>query len=85
MVNPLFRDRVPEAAARQLAVVLAWLTECQLATLEGMKLVKRTSRSELARQQQICDKAVAHCKDLGVSPGGLRGDTCIRLAEFLKN
>lgn len=85
MISPLFKDRVPEAAAQQLAVVLAWLTECQLATLEGMKLVKRTSKSELARQQQICDKAVAQCKDLGVSPVGLRGDTCIRLAELLNN
>lgn len=85
MINRLFRERDPEAAAQQLAVVLAWLTECQLATLEGMQLVKRTSKSELARQQQICDKAVAQCEDLGVSPVGLRGETCIRLAERLKN
>lgn len=82
--NPLFRERVPEAAAQQLATVLAWLTECQLATLEGMKLVKRTSKSELARQQLICDKAVAQCKDLGIIPVGLRGDACIRLAERLE-
>lgn len=83
--DPLFRDRVPEAAARQLAVVLAWLTECQLATLEGLKLVKRTSKSELARQEQICNKAVSQCKDLGVSPVGLRGTLCVRLAERLKS
>lgn len=74
---------MPEAAAQQLATVLAWLTECQLATLEGMQLVKRTSKYELARQQSICDKAVAHCKDLGVTPIGLRGDACIRLSERL--
>ncbi len=82
--NPLFKERVPEAAAQQLATVLAWLIECQLATLEGMKLVKRTSKSELVRQQQICDRAVAQCKDLGVTPVGLRGDACIRLAERLE-
>ncbi len=40
LINPLFKDRVPVAAAQQLATVLAWLTECQLATLEGMKLAK---------------------------------------------
>ncbi|WP_139222951.1 hypothetical protein [Paracidovorax wautersii] len=83
MTNPLFRDRVPEAAAQQLATALAWLTECQLATLEGMKLVKRTPKSELARQQQICDRAVAQCKDLGVTPVGPSGDACIRLSGRL--
>lgn len=72
--DPLFKDRVPEAAARQVAVVLAWLTECQLATLEGLEELKRTSKSELHRQRQICDQAVAHCKDLGVAPVGLGGD-----------
>ncbi len=82
--NPLFRERVPEAAAQQLATVLAWLTECQLATLEGMKLVKRTSKSALVRQRQICDRSVAQCKDLGVTPIGLRGDACIRFAERLE-
>jgi len=79
----LFRDRVPEAAARQLATVLAWLTECQLATLEGLEGLKSTSKSELARQREICDKAVAQCKDLGVEPVGLRGDRCVRLRERL--
>lgn len=83
--SPLFRDRVPESAAQHLAAVLAWLTECQLATLESLEMVKRTPKSELARQQQICDQAVAHCKDLGVSPRGLRGDSCPRLAERLQD
>lgn len=83
--DPLFKDRMPEAAARQLATVLAWLTECQLATLEGLEAVKRTSKSELARQRDICDQAVSQCKDLGVTPGGLRGNRCVRLAERLKS
>lgn len=80
----LFEDRTAEAAAIQLATVLAWLTECQLATLEGLEGVKRTSKSELARQREICERAVAHCKDLGVTPRGLRGQSCPRLAERLK-
>lgn len=82
--NSIFRDRVPETAARQLAVVLAWLTESQLASLEDMAMVKSTPKSALKRQREICDIAVAQCKDLGVPPMGLRGDRCLRLAERLK-
>lgn len=82
--NPIFKDRAPDAAAQQLAIVLAWLTECQLATLEGLESVKRTAKSELSRHREICDRAVSQCKDLGVPPVGLRGDRCVRLAERLK-
>lgn len=32
-----------------------YYTECQLATLEALKLVKRTSKFELRRQQSIAD------------------------------
>lgn len=81
--SPLFKDRAPDAAAQQLAIVLAWLTECQLATLEGLES-KRTAKSELARQREICDRAVSQCKDLGVPTVGLRGDQCQRLAARLK-
>lgn len=82
--DPLFRDRVPEAAARQAAVVLAWLTECQLETLDEMQARRGTAKSSLTRQREICATAVAQCKDLGVSPVGLRGDRCHRLEERLK-
>lgn len=75
----LFRDRVPEAAARQLATVLAWLTECQLATLEDMEARERTPKSLHARQAKICETAVRHCKELGVAPIGLEGRPCSRL------
>lgn len=86
-IDPLFAGRVPEAAARQLATVLAWLTECQLATLEGLELRKRSPRSEISRQALICDQAVAQCYDLGLRPDsvyGLRGAKCGRLAERLE-
>lgn len=81
--DTLFKDRVPEAAARQLATVLAWLTECQLATLQDLRQVKSTPKSKLARQQQICERAVTQCRDLGVEPRGLRGERCLRLTEEL--
>lgn len=81
--DPLFKDRTPEAAARQIATVLAWLTECQLATLEGLEELKRTSKSELSRQREICEKAISQCKELGVTPVGLGGSRCVRLAKRL--
>lgn len=86
-LNGLFKARVPEAAAYQLAIVLAWLTECQLATLEGLSSKKSTPKGELARQQGICEDAVRQCADLGLAPGvrGLRGSPCSRLDQALKS
>ena len=81
MTNSLFRERIPEAAAQQLAVVVAWLTECQLATLEELQGRTRVAKHELKRQTDICDEAVRHCAELGVSARGLRGRLCSRLAE----
>ena len=83
--DPLFATRVPEATARQMAVVLAWLTECQLATLEGLRERSRTPKAEVARQESICDEAVRQCFELGLQPSvrGLRGHACGRLAERL--
>lgn len=82
----LFRDRTPEAAARQMAITLAWLAECQLATLEGLLERKSSSKSEIERQRHICDTAVRQCEDLGIRPGmrGLRGTSCSRLDDELR-
>lgn len=84
-LSKLFLERAPEAAARQMAVVLAWLTECQLATLESIEARKRTPKGDLERQRRICADAVAQCADLGIGPGarGLRGFPCPRLDEAL--
>ena len=85
MSDPLFEGRIPEAAARQLAIVLAWLTEQQLETLERLQARARTPMAELTRQSGICDQAVAQCFDLGLRAGirGLRGQECSRLAMRL--
>ncbi|WP_137917168.1 hypothetical protein [Hydrogenophaga sp. 2FB] len=84
-MSGLFDNRIPSAAARQTATVLAWLTECQLATLESLQMRKSTPKSELRRQQSICDDAVSQCQDLGIGPGvrGLRGHGCPRLSALL--
>jgi hypothetical protein len=82
-MDDLFRDRVPEAAARQLAVVLAWATECQLATVERLEMLSRTPKADLKRHSDIADTMVLHCHELRVTPQGLRGQRCTRLAERL--
>lgn len=84
-LHGLFKERAPVAAARQLAVVLAWLTECQLAGLEAIAAKRGTPKSELARQKRICEDAVRQCSELGLAAGvkGLRGLPCPRLDEAL--
>jgi hypothetical protein len=80
----LFEDRTPEAAARQLATVLAWATECELATLERLKMMKKPPAGQLRRHQEIADTMVFHCRDLKVRAQGLSGRGCPRLAELLE-
>ncbi len=76
----LFKDRVPEAAARQLACVLASATESHLELLSEMQEKARTPKGVLARQVDLCKLLVAHCVDLGVDPKwGIRGKACLRL------
>ena len=79
----LFKDRTPEAAALQLATVLAWLTECELETLERLRRLKSTAKYELRRHETICNDAVRHCAELQISPRGLHGMPCSRLTEAL--
>lgn len=82
--NPLFRDRTPNAAAVQLATTLAWLAECELATLEHYRGKKSATQSEKRRHESICATLVYHLQDLGVRPVGLYGRPCPRLEDELK-
>ena len=77
MSERLFDDRV--------ATVLAWLTECELATLERLRRLKSTPQSELRRHETICNDAVLHCADLKIEPRELHGLPCPRLAEAIAN
>lgn len=83
-VNPLFRDRTENAAAVQLALVLAWLAECELATLEYYRARKYPPQGELRRHENICATMVYHLQELGVEPRGLAGRACPRLEDELK-
>lgn len=80
----LFANRVPEAAARQLAVVFINLLECQLATLEG--LPKSISKAERKRQQLINERYLAQLIDLDVDPEtpGLLGYRCQRVIDAVR-
>lgn len=80
----LFRTRVPEAAARQTATVLAWSAEASLGNLAQMRERKRTSKGDLNRMEDVCAMLVAQCDDLGVEPIGLRGQRCVRLEAAMQ-
>lgn len=83
MADELFKRRTPEAAARQMAIVLMNLLECQFATMEGMPA--RTSKSERARQQSICETYLRHLVDLDIPPEtrGLRIGGCPRVRDAM--
>lgn len=78
--------RTLEGTVRQMATVLVWMAECNLATLEDMQERKSTPKGELKRQREICERVIGQCVDLGFHPGvrGLRGFACPRLDEALK-
>jgi hypothetical protein len=52
-----------------LAAAFAYHTECNLATLERLRSLKRSSKWERQRQQNICDSMVAACRDFRVAGG----------------
>jgi len=60
---------------------LAYLTECELATLTQLQGLKSSSRSRVARQAGIVEKAVAACKRHKVNKGD--AEKCPRLYGLL--
>lgn len=85
MNTSLFTRRTPEAAARQLAIVLKSATEMHLATLEHLRGRKSTPKSDIERHVKICDTLVQQCVDLDVPVDvrGLNGFPCPRLDSLL--
>ena len=83
MSEKLFENRVPEAAARQVAIVLVTAVEEHFATLESMRYRKGTPKGDIARQERLCRVLVAQCLDIGVTTLGLRGARCSRLEAEL--
>lgn len=58
----------------------AYFTECNLATLEKLRSLSRPSKSEIQRQQNICNEMVGVCRDFGIEPNR----TNVRLNEALQ-
>jgi hypothetical protein len=82
-MSKMFENRHPEAAAHQLAVVLASATEIHMAELERMRLRTGTSKAQLARKEAICESLGVHCAELGITTSGLRGEKCPRLKDWI--
>ena len=82
-IAALTSERTPESALWQISLVLAWATECQLATLEELKHRKSASKYDIRRHASIAAKLVFNCKDLNVPPKGFLGRPCTRLKEYL--
>lgn len=83
MTEALFKNRVPDAAARQLAVVLAETAERNLSILEAIEDKKSSPKYVIQMQKDLCDMLVYHCWDLNVTPKGLSGNHCEKLAQRL--
>ena len=66
-----------------LAYNFAYFTECNLATLEGMKSKKSTPKYELIRQGGICEQMVNICKNLKIDCVDSYGRKMIRLSEMI--
>lgn len=80
----LFEGRTAHAAATQLSQVLAFATECELATLSRYERLKSSSKKETERHQNIAKRLVRHCEELNVSPEGVKGK-CPRLKKRLES
>lgn len=61
---------------------LAYLVECEIATLQMIRERSRSSKSDLRRQESIVQSGLQNCK-LFVSPEDARRATANRVEEFL--
>lgn len=62
---------------------LCWLTECTLATIEHMELMRRPPKGELARQQRMAETGIRSLAAAGYSPAKARALRCGRVAKRL--
>lgn len=65
------------------ADALCWLTECTLATVEHMELMRRPPRGELARQTEMGQIAIRSLRAAGYLPTAALSIRCPRVAKRL--
>lgn len=83
VASSLFEDRVPEAAAYQLATVLAEATEYAIQSMEWGEYKAGVSGKERRRAKQAARTLIRQCIELKVAPRGLMGRDCKRLAYYM--
>ncbi len=71
------------ASDDELADVLAWSVELHLATLEQLCERKSSSKSDIRRQQDICDRLIDELRLLGVGSQGRNRENCTRVEARL--
>lgn len=81
----LFDDRVPAAAAFQLAVVLAEATEYAIESMEWGVYRKGVSMRERKRAKAAARTLILQCLELKVAPHGLLGRECKRMAYYMRD
>jgi predicted transcriptional regulator len=62
---------------------LAHFTECQLATVEGLRLLKRPSKTELSRHESIAIMMLTACYRYGLTRLAARDQDYGRVADAL--
>jgi hypothetical protein len=74
-----------EVAVNPQTSIQAWayLIECDLATLEELQMLKSSSKSRTARQENICRSAVAYFRQYGDIEAARRVKA-IRLVKILE-
>ncbi len=60
---------------------LAYFAECQLATVEGLRMLKRPSKTELKRHERISISMLTACRRYGLTGHAAREQGCGRVAD----
>lgn len=72
----------PHGRTKKMERTLAWVAECELATLARYERLSSSSKRETERHREICKKLVNRIAELGVEPEGINS-ACTRLEDRL--
>lgn len=62
---------------REAGEALAYITDCNLATVSSMAMTKSRRKGEYLRQQQIAQIAIDWMKEMGISMKGTRAQDIV--------
>lgn len=75
MSEPLTRDEIIEEYIRA--------TECELATLEHLLMLKSSTKSSLKRHFDLSSRMISVCSQIGIDPGEIKRNG--RVKELLES